>query len=329
VAATLNAGFTSVRELAGYGIELSTAINEGWIPGPNIYSSHSIISMTAGHGDLHSMPLELVQDRIKHGMPLALCDGVPECIKAVREQIRRGAKVIKICATGGVLSLIDDPKHAEFSPAEIKAIVDEAERAELLVAAHCHGKAGIMNALEAGVKTIEHGSYLDEEAIQLMRRKNAILVATRTIVEFGISHLGDFNKKNADKMQEVADAHKIAHAEAIKAGVTCALGTDLGFSNAELDHQHGMNGREFPLAVKAGMTPLQAIEAGTANGPLTLGKQAPKSGQLKEGYDADFIAIAEDPLKNIGALAIPKKITHVWKGGRLFKSPGKPVSILP
>ena len=113
----------------------------------------------------------------------------------------------------------------------------------------------------------------------------------------------------------------------IKAGVKCALGTDLGVSDSPTDFSHGMNGEEFGYAVEAGMTPLQAIEAGTANGPDTLGPQAPLSGQLKKGYDADFIALSDDPVKNIKILSNVDKITHVWKGGRCFKSPGKPVAL--
>jgi len=259
---------------------------------------------------------------------MCVVDGVDECIRAVRQQIRNGAKVIKICATGGVLSLIDDPEYTEFSPAEIRAMVEEAARADRIVAAHCHGKRGIMNALHAGVKTIEHGSYLDDEAIELMKEKGAMLVATRTIVEYGSSHLDQLPDKPRRKMQHISDAHRVAWAKAIKSGVKNALGTDLGFSLREVDHQHGMNGREFAFAVKAGMTPLEAIEAGTASAPATLGPQAPKSGQLKEGYDADFIAVSENPIDDIKILAEPSKITHVWKRGVLYKGPDKPVNIL-
>ena len=328
LAATLNAGFTSVRELAGYGVFISKAVDEGWIPGPTIYSSHSIISMTAGHGDLHSYPWEVVRCKAHEGMPMCVADGVDECIRAVRQQIRNGARVIKICATGGVLSLIDDPEYPEFSPAEIKAMVDEAARADRIVAAHCHGKRGIMNALHAGVKTIEHGSYLDDEAIELMKEKDAMLIATRTIVEYGSSHLDQLPDEPRRKMQQISGAHKEAWAKAIKSGVKNALGTDLGFSLREVDHQHGMNGREFPLAVRAGMTPLEAIEAGTASAPPTLGPQAPKSGQLKEGYDADFIALSKNPIDDIKILAEPSNITHVWKGGSLYKSPDRLVNII-
>lgn len=205
--------------------------------------------------------------------------------------------------------------------------MDEATRTNLYVAAHAHGTEGIIAALNAGVMTIEHGSYLTDEAIDLMKEKGAILVATRFIQVNGISHPGNMPHGSYEKLLEVEKANKKSYVAAIKAGVKCALGTDLGLSNTDLGFTHGMNGHEFPLAVDAGMTPLQAIEAGTANGPDTLGPQAPLSGQLKEGYDADFIVLHDNPIKNIDILAEPDKITHVWKGGKCFKSPGKHVSL--
>lgn len=157
VAATLRAGFTSVRELAGYGVELSQAIDEGTLIGPRIYSAVALLSQTAGHGDAHGTPLESFKDACNHGLPLCICDGVDECLKAVRFQIRRGARVIKVCARGGVTSEIDNPQHQQFSDLELKTIVEEAARADRIVAAHCHGKKGIMAALRAGCQTIEHG----------------------------------------------------------------------------------------------------------------------------------------------------------------------------
>ncbi|KAL8811340.1 MAG: hypothetical protein Q9223_000358 [Gallowayella weberi] len=329
VAATLNAGFTSVRELAGYGVELSKAIAEGWLSGPNIYSSVSLLSQTAGHGDAHSMPLPLLHDMICHGLPFHLCDGVSECIKAVRIQVRRGAKVIKVAASGGVLSDIDDPQLQQFSDEELEAIVKEATRAERIVAAHCHGKAGIMAALKAGCRTIEHGSYLDQEAIDLMLEKRAMLIPTCSIMEFGLQHREAYSDKIYAKMVKVCLAHRKSYEMAIKAGVRVALGTDLGVSSPVIRYNHGMNGREFGYAVDAGMSPLKAIEAGTANGPDTLGFQAPKSGQLELGYDADFIALSDNPLDDIKVLANPEKVTHVWKGGQLVKSPTKPVGVIP
>jgi imidazolonepropionase-like amidohydrolase len=319
---TLLAGFTSVRELAGYGGEISPVIEEGTIIGPNIYSSISPISMTAGHGDIHDLPVGTVLDACTHGLPFAVCDGVPDCIKTVRLMIRRGAKVIKVCATGGVGSILDDPQDAQFSPEELKAMVDEAARAKRVVAAHCHGKEGIMNALHAGVRTIEHGSYLDDESIALMKEKGAILVPTRTIVEGGLGEKDNWPPVSYKKLVQIAASHKKAYALAVKSGVKVALGTDQSTSAPGSSNTHGKNGKELYYAVKAGMTPLQAIEACTATCPETLGEHmAPKSGQLKEGYDADLIALDENPLEDIEVLSVADNVKYVWKGGKLFKSP--------
>ncbi|KAK5122980.1 hypothetical protein LTR85_003546 [Meristemomyces frigidus] len=327
VAATLNAGYTSVREVGGYGVDFVKAIDEGWMPGPHIYGAGAAISQTAGHGDLHGIPLEMMHHQINHGLPFCLADGVEGAIKAVRTQIRRGAKVIKICSTGGVMSKIDSPQAAQFTKSEIEAMVEEATRTNMLVAAHAHGTEGIIAALKAGVKTIEHGSYLTKEAIDLMIEKDAILVATRLIQVNGLRNPQNMPEGSYKKLLVVEQENKKSYEAAIKAGVKCALGTDLGLSSVASHFIHGMNGEEFGFAVEAGMSPLQAIEAGTANGPDTLGPQAPLSGQLKEGYDADFIALSEDPVKNIGVLAEVEKVTHVWKGGKLMKAPGKPLSI--
>ena len=310
---TLLAGFTSVRELGGYAGEVSPAVEEGTIIGPNIYSSIAPISMTAGHGDLHDQPLATVLDACAHGFPLAVCDGVADCIKTVRLMIRRGAKVIKVCATGGVVSILDDPEDSQFSPEELKAMVDEAARGSRVVAAHCHGKNGIMAALDAGVKTIEHGSYLDEEAIALMKKKGAILVATRLGIEAGLEAKDLWPPYSYTKLVKIASHHKRAYALAVKSGVKIALGTDW---------EPGQKGKELYYAVEAGMTPLEAIEACTATSPETLGQHmAPKSGQLREGYDADIIAMSHSPLEDIKLLSDETNITHVWKGGKLFKSP--------
>ncbi|KAK0120462.1 hypothetical protein ONS96_010676 [Cadophora gregata f. sp. sojae] len=320
---TLMAGFTSVRELAGYAGEMSPAIEEDSIVGPNVYSSIGILSMTAGHGDIHDLPIETVLDACaKRGIPFAVCDGVPDCIRTVRKMIRRGAKVIKVCATGGVYSLIDDPEAAEFSPDELKAIVEEAARAKRVVAAHCHGKDGVINALNAGVRTIEHGSFLDEECVKLMKEKNAILVATSLVVEGGMQNLDDLPPINRAKMIATAAVHRKAYKLAVKSGVRISLGTDQGTSLGDTYNTHGRNGKELFYAVEAGMSPLQAIEAATAMGPETLGDNFAKtSGLLKEGFDADVIAIAGNPLDDIKLFADAKNITHVWKAGKKFKSP--------
>ena len=258
-----------------------------------------------------------------------LADGVPECLRAVRLQLRAGAKVIKICASGGVVSELGDPMFQQFSEEEMRAMVEEAARARVIVAAHCHGKVGIMTALRAGVKTIEHGSYLDEEAADLMLEKGAMLVATRLILENGLA-LKDFMPPFAyEKMKVLADSHWNGLQTAIRKGVKIATGTDtVGTKPGSKYLRFDQEGRELDLHVQAGMTPLQAIEAATANGPLTLGPQAPKAGMLKEGFDADFIGLDKNPLDDIKVLSGPDHVTHVWKAGQLYKSPGHPVTCI-
>ncbi|TVY59134.1 Uncharacterized protein LCER1_G000762 [Lachnellula cervina] len=325
VAEVLNAGFTSVREVGGYGIHLVKAIEEGYLVGPTIYGAGSVLSQTGGHGDGHAVPLAEYQDACANGLFFELCDGVDGCIRAVRMQLRQGAKVIKICASGGVSSEIDHPKHQQFSDAELKAMVEEAHRSERIVAAHCHGKAGIMAALRAGCSTIEHGTSLDVEAIELMLKQGAILVPTRTIQQSGLKMKDSWTESGYKKLQNVAKEHKEAYKLAVKSGVKIALGTDIGFSVGGTPLSHGSNGSELVYAVEAGLSPLQAIEAATANAPETLGLQAPLSGQLKEGYDADFIALSENPLQDIQIMADAKMVTHVWKGGKLFKAPTRDI----
>ena len=215
VAATLNAGYTSVREVGGYGIDFSQAINEGWIPGPNIYSAGAPLSQTAGHGDLHTQPIEMIHHKMQEELPLFLADGVDEAIKAVRLQIRRGAKVIKICATGGVLSRIDSPTAAQFNKSELEAIVEEATRTNMYVAAHAHGTEGILAALKAGVMTIEHGSYLTDEIIELMKDKGAILVATRFIQVHGTKNPNIMPEESFKKILEVNKANKKSYEKAV------------------------------------------------------------------------------------------------------------------
>ena len=261
---------------------------------------------------------------------MQLADGVPECLKAVRMQLRAGANVIKICGSGGVGSERDNPIDQQFSEEEMKAMVDEAARAQRIIGAHCHGKPGIMAALRSGVKTIEHGSYIDEEAAELMLEKDAILVATRLIVANGLA-LGEeyFPPLQLRKLKALADSHWKAMQTAIRKGVKIAIGTDTtGTTPGSKLLRFDRVGKELYYHVKAGMSPLQAIEAATANGPLTLGPQAPKAGLLKEGYDADVIALDENPLDDISVLTGPDHVTHVWKGGKLYKCPGHPVSIL-
>ncbi|KAK6381523.1 hypothetical protein LTS17_004581 [Exophiala oligosperma] len=323
---TLDAGFTSVREMAGYGLELSKAIEEGLIVGPRIYSSHAALSITGGHVDPAHIPIETLEREICHGLFFALADGVDGCTKAVRLQVRRGAHLIKVCASGGITSRFDNPEHAQFSDAELKAVVEEARRSDRIVAAHCHGLAGIMAALRAGCHTIEHGTYLDDGALGLMKDQGAILVPTRTVFEAVSASPESMEPESYTKLSRLVDAHQAAYKKAVASGVKIALGSDIGLSSRGTGFTHGDNGKELVCAVEAGLTPLQAIEAATAMGPQTLGPTyAPLSGQLKEGYDADLIVLSGNPLEDINVFADPRNITHVWKGGTLFKAPGMPV----
>jgi imidazolonepropionase-like amidohydrolase len=317
--AALDAGVTSVREVGGLGVHLTRAVTEGVLDGPAIYAAGAVLSTTGGHGDLHSFPLDWMQDWTRKTGMMRLADGPDECVKAVREQLRRNAKVIKVCASGGVLSEVDDPIHQQFTDTELKSIVEVAGLADRVVAAHCHGKPGIMAALRAGVRTIEHGTYLDDECCDAMRESAAILVPTRTIIEHILANKEGVPDYALVKLEAMAETHAQAVTRAYEHGVTIAMGTDIALTGADLPNAWGQNGAEPGYLVKLGMTPLEAIQAATATGPLTLGPQAPRSGQLAEGYDADVITLDADPLADIGVLADPDRITRVWTGGRLVK----------
>ena len=317
--AALDAGITSVREVGGLGIDLARVVSEGVLDGPAIYAAGAILSTTGGHADLHSYPLAWMEDFARRDGVLRLADGPDGCVRAVREQLRRDAKVIKICASGGVLSEVDHPVHQQFTNEELRAIVEVAGLAERAVAAHCHGKPGIIAALEAGVRTIEHGTYLDAECCDAMKETGAILVPTRTIIEDILANLTAVPDYAAAKLVVIADVHASAVTLALEHGVTIAMGTDIGLTGSDLPNSWGKNGAELPHLVALGMTPLQAIEAATATAPLTLGPQAPRSGRLEAGYDADVITLDADPLADITVLASPRHVTGVWTAGRRVK----------
>lgn len=310
----LMGGVTSAREVGGYGLDIQPAIAAGQITGPTVYGAGRVLSTTGGHGDIHAVPLDVIHDLPHLGI---LCDGVPEVLRAVRTNLRKNAKIIKICASGGVMSEVDHPIHQQFSDEELRAIVEEAGRAERYVAAHCHGKPGIMAALRAGVQTIEHGSFLDEEAADLMVETGAIFVPTRFVVD-QLLHMEEVLPRYAyEKGVMVADAQLAAMKLAVAKGVKIAMGTDIFVSG----DMYGQNGYEIKLLQDAGMTALEAIEAATARGPETIGPQAPRSGQLRDGYDADVIALDFNPLEDAAGWGDPDRVTHVWKGGALQKEP--------
>ena len=311
---TLMGGVTSAREMGGIGLDIQPAIAAGQVSGPTVYGAGKILSTTGGHADIHSVPLDAIHTIDHLG---ELCDGVPEVTRAVRLQLRRNAKVIKICASGGVMSEVDHPIHQQYSHEELVAIVEEATRADRYVGAHCHGLPGIMAALRAGVMTIEHGSYLDEEAADIMIDQNAIYVPTRFVIDVLLRSEDLLPRYAYLKGQMVADHQANAMKIAIAKGVKIAMGTDI-FMSGDL---YGQNSLEIKLLQDAGMTALEAIEAATANGPDTLGPQAPLSGQLRDGYDADVIAIDFNPLDDNSGWGDPDRVTHVWQFGNSVKAP--------
>jgi imidazolonepropionase-like amidohydrolase len=263
----VNAGFTSVREPGGLGVHLARAIDEGSIPGPRIYAAGDIISTTGGHGDLHGYPIELVRALCHEHRGVWLADGVDECLKAVRTQLRQGARLIKVCASGGIISEIDSPLHQQFSREELRVIAEEAGRAERVVAAHCHGKAGILAALEAGCRTIEHGSFLDEETAAAMVETGTILVPTRMVFERLLAAKGGLPDYAAAKLRAISDRHLESLDLARRRGVRIACGTDIFTSGSGSVVPWGANSEELTCLVEAGFTPLQAIEV---RPPLSL-----------------------------------------------------------
>ncbi|KAI0837428.1 amidohydrolase [Hypoxylon sp. FL0890] len=317
-------GYTSLRDVAGYGCEIARAIEDGTIIGPNVYSSGACLSQTAGHGDVFSLPAgdvllnlgvsQLSAGQFGAGMSM-IVDGADECRRAVRLQIRRGARCIKILASGGVLSRDDNPLYAQFSPEELRVIVEEATRQNRAVAAHVHGKPGIMAAVKAGVTTVEHVSFADQECVDLIKEKGTVWIATRTIVAMLLESGGKgLSRQQWEKAQLCGKNHLDAYKLAIEAGVPIALGTDTGpgFNMAmELEH-----------AVLAGLSNIEAIKAATANGPLSVGGQAPKTGQLKVGYEADILGLTQNPVEDVKVLQDKTTIGWVWKGGKILKGPG-------
>jgi imidazolonepropionase-like amidohydrolase len=313
----LDAGVTSVREVGGLGVHLARAVAEGSLDGPSIYGAGAILSTTGGHADIHSFPLDWIG---RGAMGIGrLADGPDECARAAREQLRLGARLIKVCASGGVLSELDHPMHQQFTAAELRAIVDVAGLAERVVAAHCHGKPGIMAALEAGVATIEHGTYLDDECCDAMRETGAILVPTRTIIADMMANKAAVPDYAYAKLEAIAAIHADAVSRAHERGVVIAMGTDILVSTPGAPASWGTNGAELRHLVGLGLTPLEAIEAATATAPRTLGPQAPRSGQLAAGYDADVITLSADPLQDITVLSDPANVTGVWTAGRQVK----------
>lgn len=312
----LMAGFTTIRTVGQdhpsielLDVEINEAIKKGLIEGPDIVPAGHAISISGGHYDL-SMFDTFSAGVLEFGFEHGIADGEDEVIKAVRYQIKHGAKVIKITATAGVMSLEGSVGALQFSEKEIKAIVEEAARHDIKVAAHAHGLEGIIAATKAGVASIEHGSILNDEAIRLMKERGTYIVPTAYLNESkDLSHLPEAMRKKAEEIMPKARA---SHREAIKQGVKIAFGTDVG---APKEIGHGENAKEFETLLRLGMSNIEAIKSATINASDLIGKQ--DRGSLEVGFRADIIAVEGNPLDNISILG---DVKFVMKKGIIYKN---------
>jgi imidazolonepropionase-like amidohydrolase len=306
---TLDAGFTTVRNVGADGfsdVALRDAINAGDVPGPRMLVSGPALSITGGHGDNNLLPFEY------HAESDGVADGVDGVRQLVRRNIKYGSDLIKFMASGGVLSKGDNPQASQYTQEEMKAIVEEAHRLGRKVAAHAHGAQAIRWASEAGVDSIEHGSYIDDAAIVAMKKNGTYLVPTL--------YLADWFLENAEKIgtppdliakgREVMPAARKNVAHAFAAGVKVGFGTDAAV------YPHGLNAHEFAAMVKLGLTPLQAIQAATINDADLLG-WSDKVGTIEPGKWADIVAVDGDPLTDVTTL---ERVKFVMKGGEVVKN---------
>ncbi|WP_291249445.1 amidohydrolase family protein [Flavobacterium sp.] len=309
---TLMTGFTTVRDLGGTGVNIAlrNAINKGITKGPRIYTAGRAIASTGGHADpTNGSNHQLMGDPGPHeGVVNSPEDGV----KAVRERYKEGADVIKITATGGVLSVAKSGKNPQFSIEEIKAITTTAKDYNMLTAAHAHGDEGMQRAILGGIKTIEHGTFMSEETMELMKKYDAYLVPTITAgkeVALKAEVPGFYPEIVVPKAREVGPQLQSTFAKAYKKGVKIAFGTDAGV------YDHGKNGKEFGYMVEAGMPALAAIQSATITNAMLLGV-ANEIGQIKPNFFADIIAVDENPLDNVKTL---ENVTFVMKNGVVYK----------
>jgi imidazolonepropionase-like amidohydrolase len=306
---TLLAGFTTVRNVGAGGytdVALRDAINAGDVPGPRMLVSGPPLSITGGHCDNNLLPFEY------HATSDGVADGIAAVQQKVRQNIKYGVDLIKVCASGGVLSKGDDPQASQYTLEEMKAIVADAHRLGRKVAAHAHGAQAILWASEAGVDSIEHGSYIDDAGIAEMKKNGTYLVPTL--------YLGDWFLENAErnhvpdfllvKAKAVMPAARLNIAHAFASGVKVAFGTDAAV------YPHGLNAHEFAVMVKLGLTPLQAIQASTINAADLLGWSG-KVGTLEPGAWGDVIAVDGNPLQDVTFL---ERVKFVMKGGEVVRN---------
>jgi len=307
---TLEAGFTTVRNVGASGfadVALRDAINAGDVPGPRMLVSGPPLSITGGHADENLLAPEF------HYREDGVADGVPAVMAKVREDIKYGADMIKFMATGGVLSQGDNPALAQYSPEEMSAIVSTAHGLGRKVAAHAHGALGIRYAVQAGVDSIEHGSFIDEEDIQLMKQRGTYLVPTLYLMDWFMENYQKMGltENMLAKARVVMPAARENIGHAIHEGVKIAFGTDAAV------YPHGLNAHEFPVMVKLGMTPLGAIQASTVNAADLIG-WSDRVGAIEPGKFADLVAVEGDPLQDVSVL---EHVDFVMKGGEVVKGP--------
>ncbi len=308
----LMAGFTTVRDLGGSGVNIAlrNAINRGTVDGPRILTSGKGVKITGGHGDpTNGYKWDLMGDP---GPDEGVVNGPWEARKAVRQRMKEGSDWIKITATGGVLSVARDGSGPSFTEEEIRAIVETASDLGMQVAAHAHGAEGMKRAIRAGVKTIEHGTYMDEEIFELMKKHGTYyiptIIAGVSAAELGAKP-GYYPEVVAKKAREIGPIIQGTFANAYKAGVNIGFGTDAAV------YPHGKNAREFELMVNGGMKPMEAIQAATSVNAKIL-QMEDQIGSLKAGTYADIVAVDGDPIQDIRQL---QNVTFVMKNGELYK----------
>ena len=315
--ATLEAGFTTVRDLGSrfagspefVDVALRNAINHGITPGPHMLVATKGIGATGGHFDSTGGYRDKLFGR-EPDPSEGIADGPDEIRKAVRFEVKNGANVIKAAVSGGVLSLADEVDTPQFTPAEMAALVDESHRLRKKVAVHCHGDQAAREAIEAGVDSIEHGSFMKPETLQLMKTKGTYLVPTLMATEYIMSKIDSYPPALQAKARAAGAARSEMFRNAVKMGVKIALGTDAGV------FPHGDNAKEFALMVGLGMQPIDALRSGTSNDADLLGI-AQAVGTLEKGKPADIVAMPGDPTTDITAT---ERVSFVMKEGKIIRN---------
>ena len=309
LSATVGAGITTVRDAGGADLGIKEAVENGLVLGPRMQISLGMLSQTGGHGD-GWLPSGGEADLLPPypGMPATVVDGPDEMRRAVRELVRAGADVIKVATSGGVLSPRDEPTHAHFSREELEMLVAEATAAGIWVMAHAQATDGIKNAIRAGIRSIDHGIYLDDEAIEMMIERGTYLVPT-LIAPRGVTRAVEAGAQIAEasirKAEEVVEVHRESFRRAVDAGVKIAMGTDTGVT------PHGENLMELTLMVEGGMTPLEALTATTKTAAELMGLDA-ELGSVEVGKVADLVIVGGDPF-DFDTLGT--RVEQVWMAG--------------